>query len=173
LKPRSRQVSQQSKSRKKGSSFERQIVQWLKDWTGMTFSRTPGSGSGAIKGDVIPIRGFDFPYVIECKNVQAVQLDSMFQGAGTLYNFFRKVESECSGNLQPLLIFKKKQLGPMIIMYASAFEALTGLTLEQCHARKFSEFCVIKYKTAKNKSIKLIAMNLEELEKLPYSGRKT
>lgn len=137
----------------------------------MQFARTPGSGSGAIKGDVIPIRGFEFDYVVECKHVQSVTIDSLYTGAGMLWSFFRKLESECTGSLRPLLIFKKKNLGAMAVMYASSFETLTNVPLQEVTARKFEEFFVVRYKTAKNKLIKLIVIPLDELEKLTYAGK--
>lgn len=51
-------------ARQKGATGENQLIKFLKEQTGIVFERTPGSGSGKIKGDLYNPK---IKACIECK----------------------------------------------------------------------------------------------------------
>jgi|TARA_B100000497_G_C7624756_1_gene375418 Holliday junction resolvase len=58
-------------SRAKGAQFERSIANYLWDHLGIKFKRDLEQYREGDHGDLVPERGVDFPFVIECKRYKS------------------------------------------------------------------------------------------------------
>ena len=58
-------------SRAKGAQFERSIANYLWDHLGIKFKRDLEQYREGDHGDLVPERGGDFPFVIECKRYKS------------------------------------------------------------------------------------------------------
>ena len=108
------------KSRRKGANFERKIAKALTEALGVEFRRTPLSGgwadSSQVAGDIVPIENFDFPFSLECKNVEGWTLESLFNGDDAwLKTWWEQCVNETPEGKTPLLIFTKNY-APTFVM---------------------------------------------------------
>lgn len=91
-------------SRQKGSLGETKLVSFLKEHTGLNFMRTPGSGSGKIKGDLYFI-GCSF--CIEVKNYKEDPFNSnILCNKTSLIPIWWEKLVEQSGSKKPLLFYR-------------------------------------------------------------------
>ena len=92
--------------RQKGKVGEALVKKFLEDKTGITFSYTPGSGSGKIKGDLF-IEGYKNVFCIEVKNYAEPPNFSgaLINKSNDFVGWWTKLQKQ-SGKLRPLLIFK-------------------------------------------------------------------
>ena len=101
----------------KGNEFERKVVKMLSDWAGVKFMRTPSSGAihnfkdkRGVSDIVAPLSIGNFPFSIECKNVECSwELSALLEGTSQTIN---KHWQQCSDDaareeLIPLLVFTK------------------------------------------------------------------
>lgn len=91
-------------SRQKGAVGETKLAAFLKENTGIEFTRTPGSGSGKIKGDLT------FPgclFCIEVKNYKEDPLGSavVCNKTSLIPKWWVKLQKE-SGTKRPLLFYR-------------------------------------------------------------------
>ena len=96
------------KSLNKGKRFERWVAGQLSEATGLDLRRTPLSGgwSSQAPGDVV---GADFPYCVECKHSEDVNLESLLFGqVGWLERYWNQLIGECPEGKVPVLVFKKR-----------------------------------------------------------------
>ena len=91
-------------SRQKGAVGELKLIQFLNDATGLEFERTPGSGSGKIKGDVT-FKGCLF--CIEVKNYKDDPLSStiLCNKTSLIPKWWQKLNKE-KGTKKPLLFYR-------------------------------------------------------------------
>lgn len=103
-----------SRSKDKGSSFERQVAKILGDAYGVKLRRTPMSGGWAqgydnAAGDLTCLEG-EFPYCVECKKEEGWRLDSLFGDDHKWFdNWWDQLIHECPANKQPLLVFSRNR----------------------------------------------------------------
>jgi hypothetical protein len=92
--------------RAKGAIGENKVKEVLDDATGLVFERTPGSGNGAIKGD-LHIPGYKNAFCIEVKNyAESPFNDKIFTSkTSNLVLWWEKLVKQSAGK-KPLLIFK-------------------------------------------------------------------
>jgi len=113
------------RGRRKGHEFENEVAKMLSSWWGeeRSFSRTPLSGgwrrlSGMkeveqyVAGDLICPK--DFPFVVECKKVEAFQWHSLIFSYDT--SLFKQWFTHCSEeaesvNKAPFVIFSRNRWG--------------------------------------------------------------
>ena len=93
-------------SRAKGAIGENKVKEFLDSRTPYTFERTPGSGSGKIKGD-LHIPGFRNVFCIEVKNYAESPLNDKILTSKTndFVLWWTKLQKQ-AGIQKPLLIFK-------------------------------------------------------------------
>lgn len=93
-------------SRAKGAIGENKVKEFLDSRTPYTFERTPGSGSGKIKGD-LHIPGFRNVFCIEIKNYAESPLNDKILTSKTndFVLWWTKLQKQ-AGIQKPLLIFK-------------------------------------------------------------------
>jgi len=92
--------------RAKGALGENKVKEFLDARTPYTFERTPGSGSGLIKGDLY-IPKYKNTYCIEVKNYADSHLNDKVLTSKTneFVGWWTKLQRQ-SGIMRPLLIFK-------------------------------------------------------------------
>ncbi len=120
--------------RNKGSKFERDIAKQVSAWSGMLFSRTPGSGSWAKTGDITPKNPkhmVKFPFSLELKNQKGFRTSALAQTAGT-----KKIPAwlagwwkQCQGDARkakkiPLLVMTTANEPVFIMMKTSDYMVL-------------------------------------------------
>lgn len=93
-------------SRAKGAIGENKVKEFLDSRTPYTFERTPGSGSGKIKGD-LHIPGFRNVFCIEVKNYAESPLNDkiLTNKTNDFVLWWTKLQKQ-AGVQRPLLIFK-------------------------------------------------------------------
>lgn len=93
-------------SRTKGALGENKVKEFLDSRTSFTFERTPGSGSGTIKGDLY-IKGYKNTFCIEVKNYAESPFNDKILTSKTndFIQWWTKLQKQ-SGIMRPLLIFK-------------------------------------------------------------------
>lgn len=93
-------------SRAKGAVGENKVKEFLDSRTPYTFERTPGSGSGKIKGD-LHIPGFRNVFCIEVKNYAESPLNDkiLTNKTNDFVLWWTKLQKQ-AGVQRPLLIFK-------------------------------------------------------------------
>jgi hypothetical protein len=93
-------------SRAKGAVGENKVKEFLESRTPYTFERTPGSGSGKIKGD-LHIPGFKNVFCIEVKNYAESPLNDkiLTSKANDFVLWWTKLQKQ-AGIQKPLLIFR-------------------------------------------------------------------
>lgn len=155
-------------NRRKGSSFERDCVVFFSQWTGFEFSRTPSSGAGIIKGDVMPVIGTNFPFLIECKRVASYKLDSILEHGGTLWSAWLKAESETPKGHHTILCVARSRIKPMIILKLSTLIAFTNLRYADVSVQNFATIVCAPYGQKKGVNDYLIAVRMEDLLRFPY-----
>lgn len=104
-------------SRDKGSKFERKIAKMLSEGYGVEFHRTPLSGglhwkeANGVSGDIVPPDTINFPYNIECKNVETDwDFDKIIAGTSKFWEFWEQASKDAKDSKKiPLLIFKKNR----------------------------------------------------------------
>ena len=91
-------------SRQKGATGENKLIQFLKDKTGYDFTRTPGSGSGKIKGDITAPGCL---FCIEIKNYKEDSLNSniLCNKTSLIPKWWTKLKKE-SKTKKPLLFYR-------------------------------------------------------------------
>jgi hypothetical protein len=92
--------------RAKGALGENKVKEFLEARTPYTFERTPGSGSGKIKGD-LHIPNYRNVYCIEVKNYAESPFNDKILTSKTndFVQWWTKLQKQ-SGIMKPLLIFK-------------------------------------------------------------------
>lgn len=92
--------------RQKGATGENKVKEFLESRTPYTFTRTPGSGSGAIKGDLW-IEGKNNRFCIEVKNYAESPLnDKIFTSkTNNFVIWWTKLQKQAKPK-RPLLIFR-------------------------------------------------------------------
>lgn len=106
----------------KGNVFERKIAKIMTEWTGIKFERVPASGGlhwksdNRVYGDIV-CNDPEFPFVIECKNRQAWNMDSLINGSKEVEKWWKQVtaDAEATGKL-PMVIFTRNQQPNYIMM---------------------------------------------------------
>lgn len=109
--------------RRKGSKYELKIAKILSKWSGLTLRRTPLSGGWAHQnpetaGDIVSITpGVVFPLVIECKNQEAWNWESILQGTSKpLADWWKQASDACPEGKFPLLIFSRAYHTDWVVM---------------------------------------------------------
>lgn len=94
--------------RQKGALAEKKAAELLKEYTGLDFERTPGSGSGTIKGDLyLPNKKNRF--CIEIKHYEESHFNDkiLTSSSNNFVNWWTKLQQQAKGsNKRPLLLFK-------------------------------------------------------------------
>jgi len=72
-----------SKAKKHGQSFEYTVAKKMSSLTGFRWKKTPRSGGAHIAGDVFCL-DFKFPYPIECKNLESLNLLKVYKNPAIL-----------------------------------------------------------------------------------------
>lgn len=92
--------------RQKGAIGENKVKEFLDSKTPYTFERTPGSGSGSIKGD-LHIPGYRNVFCIEVKNYAESHFNDKILTSKTneFVGWWTKLQRQ-AGIMRPLLIFK-------------------------------------------------------------------
>lgn len=92
--------------RQKGALGENKVKEILDAKSPYTFERTPGSGSGSIKGD-LHIPGFKNVFCIEVKNYAESPINDkiLTNKTNDFVQWWTKLLKQCMGK-KPLLIFK-------------------------------------------------------------------
>lgn len=100
-------------SRNKGNSLELQVAKAFSEAFGMTIRRTPLSGGWShenpeVSGDLVcTTPGANFPYCVECKNVEGWKLESLFSERHEWFDaWWRQTLTECHDKM-PILVFSK------------------------------------------------------------------
>lgn len=93
-------------SRQKGKRGEELVKNFLEDKTGLSFSYTPGSGSGALKGDLY-LEKYRNVFCIEVKNYAESPFNDkiLTNKTNDFVQWWTKLQKQ-SGTMKPLLIFK-------------------------------------------------------------------
>ncbi len=176
-KPRNHQseaTRRAKRARAKGSSFERECLRFFNDWTGYAFSRTPSSGAGLIKGDLMPEIGTPWPFLVECKNVEAFNIGSFWTKKGAMWNAWTKAVQETPDTHNTLLMFRSRQCQPMMICYASTLVGCTNLKYSDLNVQNFSSMFIVptpeRAAKAKARNEFIIGVRLEDM--LRWSYRK-
>jgi Holliday junction resolvase len=91
-------------SRQKGATGENKLIEFLKQEAGIEFTRTPGSGSGKIKGDLMCPKG---RFCIEVKNYKEDPLGStiLCNKSSLIPKWWKKVKGEAKKQ-QPLIFYR-------------------------------------------------------------------
>ena len=92
--------------RAKGAIGENKVKEFLESRTPYTFERTPGSGSGKIKGD-LHIPGYHNVFCIEVKNYAESPFNDKILTSKTndFVQWWTKLQKQ-SGTMKPLLFFR-------------------------------------------------------------------
>lgn len=103
--------------KEKGNNFERKVAGLLTKWSGVKFLRTPSSGAihnfkdRRVVSDIVPPLSFgEFPFSIECKNVNCSwEFSALLEGTSeTLKKHWKQCcEDAQREGLRPLLVFTK------------------------------------------------------------------
>lgn len=120
--------------KEKGNNFERKIAKILSDWSGVKFIRTPMSGAihnfkdKRVVSDIVPPLSLgEFPFSIECKNVNCSwEFSNILEGNSTT---IEKHWSQCTKDadqegLLPWLIFTKNFRRIYSVMWKTDFDKL-------------------------------------------------
>ena len=98
----------------------RKLQQWVRDLILESFTdlepddvRSTSMGAGGEDVLLSPAARRHFPFSIECKNVEKLNVWAAYEQA----------EANCGGN-EPLLIMKKNRKNPLVVMDAEAFMEL-------------------------------------------------
>lgn len=91
-------------SRQKGARGEELLIDFLAEHTGIVFERTPGSGSGKIKGDLYCKNGL---FCIEAKNYKEDPLSStiLCNKTSLIPVWWSKLKEQCKEK-KPLLFYR-------------------------------------------------------------------
>jgi Holliday junction resolvase len=123
-------------SKKKGNRGERKGVNFLKDWTGLSFQRVPQSGglrwkkTDNITSDVIcDTEGVYFPFSVEVKNVKEVNLlHTVYLENSDLERFWNQAMTDSSrakGGKLPMLLFRYDRLPAQFFFIGLDYTAIT------------------------------------------------
>lgn len=95
-------------SRQKGALAEKKLAELLKEYSGLDFIRTPGSGSGTLKGDLyIPSKSNI--YCIEIKHYEESHFNDkiLTSSSNNFIQWWTKLVKQAKqSNKKPLLFFK-------------------------------------------------------------------
>lgn len=91
-------------ARQKGALGENKLIDFIKDHTGLEFKRTPGSGSGKIKGDLYLPNDL---VCIEVKNYKEDPFNSniLCNKTSLIPQWWKKLKKEAKGK-RPLLFYR-------------------------------------------------------------------
>ncbi len=102
-------------ARSKGSRGERELADTFSTWWGVKFNRTPSSGAystihargSGCAGD-ISCDDPQFPWCIECKRVESVDIAQLFNPKALMYEWWTQAcKSAALEKKVPLLVFRK------------------------------------------------------------------
>lgn len=103
-------------SKNKGSRFERVVAKAFEEWTGYSFSRTPGSGGWAKAkdsfGDIVctdSTHSKRFPFSIECKFYKEIKFEHILLGNKSckILDFWEQAKRDASIiHKEPILIMR-------------------------------------------------------------------
>lgn len=117
-----------SKSKEKGSAYERHIAKKLGSWWGETFQRTPASGGlnwgkdNRVCGDIVTPSESRFPFTVECKKREKWNMDSLFKGSTEVASWWAQVKKDCEkSGLLPMLIFSRNLQPDYVCLKADHF----------------------------------------------------
>ena len=107
--------------KEKGNAFERKVAKMLSEWSGVKFMRTPMSGAihnfkdKRVVSDIVPPLALgEFPFSIECKNVNCSwEFSTFLEGTSqTLEKHWKQcIDDALREGLLPLLVFTKNFRG--------------------------------------------------------------
>lgn len=112
-------------SKRKGSTFERQMVKEFTKWSGIPFKRNWGVEKqyvGITRGDIVPdyenvdgVKKHPMVLVIECKHREGWILDNLLlKEKSEIYAWIEQVKQESKGtSAYPFLIMKKNYIQPL------------------------------------------------------------
>ncbi len=114
-------------SKAKGDTYERKIAKKLTDWTGLKFERVPASGGlhwksdNRVYGDIVT-NDPDFPFIIELKNRESWNMDSLINGSKEVENWWKQVTADAKATgKEPMVIFSRNRQPDYLAMKVSAF----------------------------------------------------
>lgn len=112
--------------KQKGNRFERYLVKRHEEVYGIPFERTFRSGGGAQKGDIAPIQGHDWPFVIEAKHREGCwTIDALVEGKGAILSWWTKIKEEArSINRLPQIFAKRNRRSTMVMVCELGFQVL-------------------------------------------------
>lgn len=121
-------------SKQKGNNNERVVCKVLTRWTGTEFVRIPMSGGLRwqnvmnICGDVLSTDpSFDFPYVIETKDLTNIHITSQLRKNSLIYTIWKQVKRDSlRAERLPILMLRKTGERPRE-KYTIFLEAIEGL----------------------------------------------
>lgn len=101
-------------SRNKGVDLELKVAKAFSAAFGLKIRRTPLSGGWShenpeVSGDLVcTTPGADFPYCVECKNVEGWKLESLFTDQHKWFDdWWLQTVQECHTSKMPVLVFSK------------------------------------------------------------------
>lgn len=111
----------------KGDNFERKIAKKMTDWTGTKFERVPASGGlhwkqdNRVYGDII-CNDPDFPFVIECKNREAWNMDALINGSKEVESWWKQVNRDAGETGKaPMVIFTRNRQPDYVMLRTKDF----------------------------------------------------
>lgn len=130
----------------KGNAFERRIAKRLSEWSGYKFMRTPASGAihnfrdKRVVSDIVPsLAAGEFPFSIECKNVETSwDFSTFLKGTSQTLNSHWKqcVEDAHREDLKPMLIFTKNYHNDYVMIRYEDYEKLPPMNHVRIRVRE-------------------------------------
>lgn len=147
-------------SKAKGNKHEREVAKLLSEWSGKEWHRTPMSGALHWKGDkrvisdIVPPADLDFPFSIECKNVQYPwEFNTILEGTSTFWKHWEQCYMDAEReDLFPMLVFTKNYRETFVAIRQTEFDTLLKNT-EKAHliiqppaGKPFGRIAVMNFK---------------------------
>ena len=160
--------------KEKGNNFERKVAKLLSDWAGSKFMRTPSSGAihnfndkRVVSDIVAPLSIGNFPFSIECKNVECSwEWSTLLEGTSmTLNAHWEQCKNDAQREgLVPLLIVTKNFRDIYTIMSLEDWRKLPDVVINQIPTLilTWNETCIESVVFFKLKLL-LDTMSLDEL----------
>jgi hypothetical protein len=125
-------------SRNKGNSLELIVAKAFSKAFGVTIRRTPLSGGWSHEnpetaGDLVcTTPGADFPYCVECKNVEGWKLESLFNDNHKWFDdWWRQARDESNGKT-PISVFSKAFAPKLAVIRTSDLDEIQSAYLQIC-----------------------------------------
>lgn len=128
-------------ARRKGAKGERMAAEFLKEWTGMDFKRTPGSGglrghvSDYTEGDIVCVKkNYIFPLCIEVKFYEELNFNHLLYDVNSKIKSFWKQARESAKRAEkiPILLMRYNNMprGMFFVIISNRFKVLLGKEFE-------------------------------------------